>query len=202
MRVEKISDKKELIADVTRIHLETFTGFFLTFMGRGFLEVMYKSYTKHTDSDIIAAFDENDRIMGFLAYSNDMSGLYKYMIKTRLVPFMWYSLLAFFRKPKIFIKLVSAFLKPGESKREEEYVEISSIGVSPEFKNRGVGSALLEYMKKNIDFGKYSYINLETDAVDNEAANNFYKKNGFVLARTYQTQEKRKMNEYRWSVER
>ena len=201
MRIEKISDDRKLIEEITRIHLETFTGFFLTFMGKGFLEVMYRSYCRHPESDIIAAFDDENRVMGFLAYSHNMSGLYKYMIKTKLIPFMWFSFLAFLKKPKIFIKLVSAFLKPGESKREEEYVEVSSIGVSPAFKKMGVGSALLGYMKENIDFGRYKYINLETDAVNNEGANNFYKKNGFVLARTYTTNENRKMNEYRWSVE-
>ena len=52
-----------------------------------------------------------------------------------------------------------------------------------------------------IDFSKYSYITLETDAVDNEAANKFYQKNEFVLARTFETRQGRKMNEYRYSFE-
>ena len=49
-----------------------------------------------------------------------------------------------------------------------------------------------------MDFAKYAYITLETDAVDNEEVNRFYQKNGFTLARTYETREGRKMNEYRY----
>ena len=44
----------------------------------------------------------------------------------------------------------------------------------------------------------YKYINLETDACDNDAVNNFYLRNGFQLARNYVTAEGRKMNEYRY----
>jgi ribosomal protein S18 acetylase RimI-like enzyme len=77
-------------------------------------------------------------------------------------------------------------------------MEITSIGVSPEAKNRGLGSALIEDLKKRVDFSQCAYITLETDAVNNEAANAFYQKNGFTLARSYETHEGRKMNEYRW----
>lgn len=36
------SNEKELINEIVTIHLNTFTGFFLTFMGRGFLKQMYR----------------------------------------------------------------------------------------------------------------------------------------------------------------
>ena len=49
-----------------------------------------------------------------------------------------------------------------------------------------------------VDFSKYAYINLETDAVNNDDVNRFYVKNGFKLARTYYSSEGRKMNEYRF----
>ena len=38
------SNEKKLINEIVSIHLNTFEGFFLTFMGRGFLNQMYKSY--------------------------------------------------------------------------------------------------------------------------------------------------------------
>jgi ribosomal protein S18 acetylase RimI-like enzyme len=188
---------KDAVSEVVNIHLDTFTGFFLTFMGRGFLKQMYRSYITHAQSDILVA-TEQGKVLGFLAYSSDLSGLYKHMIKKRLIPFAWYSLGAFLRKPKVFFRLIRAFLKPGESEREEGYMEITSIGVSPEAKNRGLGSALIEDLKKRVDFSQCAYITLETDAVNNEAANAFYQKNGFTLARSYETHEGRKMNEYRW----
>lgn len=124
--------------------------------------------------------------------------MYKYMIKKRIVPFAWYSLGAFFRKPAVFMHLIKAFLKPGDSKREERYVELASIGVDPAIKSKGVGSKLIDALKAQVDFNTYAYITLETDAVDNEGANHFYKKNGFKLERKYETSEGRKMNEYRY----
>lgn len=192
--------RKETIDQITTIHLNTFQGFFLTFMGKGFLRQMYCSYCDHPASGILVAAEE-ENVVGFLAYSADLSGLYKHMIKKRLIPFAWYAAGAFFRKPKIFLRLVRAFLKPGESKRDEKYVELASIGVSPEAKGQGVGSVLIRELQQSVDFDTYAYITLETDAVDNEAANRFYQKNGFALVRTYQTREGRQMNEYRFRSE-
>lgn len=195
-KIEK--NEKSVIKEIVGIHLETFEGFFLTFMGKGFLNQMYCSYCTHDMSDILVAFEEDGAPIGFVAYSSDMSGLYKHMIKTRLVAFAWFSLGAFIRKPKVFMRLLRAFLKPGESKRKEKYVELASIGVDPSIKSRGIGTLLIDALKKEIDFSKYAYIALETDALNNDGANYFYKKNGFVLEMVHETHEGRKMNEYRY----
>lgn len=199
MEIKRIdSPDKKLIDQVVSIHLETFPGFFLTFMGRGFLRQLYTSYCKHPESGLLVVFDDDGKPVGFLAYSGALGKLYKFMIKTRLIPFGWYAAGAFFRKPKVFMRLVRAFLKPGESEREEAYVELASIGVKPEAKGKGVGTKLIDDLKARVNFEKYAYINLETDAVDNEGANRFYEKNGFVLHRSFETHEGRKMNEYRY----
>lgn len=195
------SEEKELINDIVSIHLNTFTGFFLTFMGRGFLNQMYRSYCDHDESGLLVAEDDG-KAVGFLAYSGNFSGLYKYMIKTRLIPFGWYSVGAFFRRPPAFMHIIKAFLKPSEVKREEKYVELSSIGVDPTIKSKGVGSLLIDELKKIVDFSKFAYITLETDAVNNDGAIHFYEKNGFVRERMYETDEGRKMYEYRFVGEK
>lgn len=192
------SEEKELINDIVSIHLNTFTGFFLTFMGRGFLNQMYRSYCDHEESGLLVA-EEDGKAVGFLAYSGNFSGLYKFMIKTRLIPFGWYSVGAFFRRPSAFMHIIKAFLKPSEVKRDEKYVELSSIGVDPTIKSKGVGSLLIDDLKKIVDFDKFAYITLETDAVNNDGAIHFYEKNGFVRERMYETDEGRKMYEYRFA---
>lgn len=193
-------DEKKLINDIVTIHLNTFTGFFLTFMGREFLNQMYTSYCDYEEAGLLVA-EEDGKAIGFLAYSSNFSGLYKFMIKTRLIQFGWYSIGAFFRRPSAFMHIISAFLKPGEAKREEKYVELSSIGVDPNNKSKGIGSLLIDSLKRKVDFTKFAYINLETDAVDNEGAIHFYEKNGFVRERMFETDEGRKMYEYRFVVE-
>lgn len=195
------SEEKELINDIVSIHLNTFTGFFLTFMGRGFLNQMYRSYCDHNESGLLVA-EEDGKAVGFLAYSGNFSGLYKFMIKTRLIPFGWYSIGAFFRRPSAFMHIIKAFLKPSEVKREEKYVELSSIGVDPTIKSKGVGSLLIDELKKIVDFNKFAYITLETDALNNDGAIHFYEKNGFVRERMYETDEGRKMYEYRFVGEK
>ena len=77
-------------------------------------------------------------------------------------------------------------------------MELASICVNPKAEGRGIGSQLIDKLKDITDFAIYSYINLETDACDNDAVNKFYMKNGFKLARSYVTPEERKMNEYRY----
>ena len=200
MQIREVGkNEKGIIDEVVRIHLETFEGFFLTFMGKGFLKTMYSSYCAHGESGLLIAVDEKGKTVGFLAYSGNMSGLYEYMIKKKLIPFAWYSLGAFFRKPKVFMRLVRAFLKPSESQRDESYVELASIGVDPSAKSKGIGSQLIDKLKDIVDFAKNAYITLETDAENNEGANRFYQKNGFTLIREYATREGRKMNEYRFA---
>lgn len=198
MEIREVTfEEKDLIKQVVQIHLETFCGFFLTFMGRGFLKQLYASYCRHNESGLLVAFEDNQPV-GFLAYSGDYSGLFKYMIRTRLIPFAWFSIGAFFRKPKSFMRLLRAFSKSKETKRAEKYIELASIGVKPKFKSKGIGSSLINYFKSCVDYSKYAYINLETDAENNDAANSFYNKNGFYLFKTYVTKNNRKMNEYRY----
>lgn len=188
--------EKEL-DDIVRLHMNTFEGFFLTFLGKGFLKQMYKGYIVHKESGLLVAKNESG-IVGVLAYSEDLSSFYKYLIRTKLIFFAWYSLGAIIKKPSAMMRLIRALLKPSESKREEKYIELSSIGVSPEAKGQNIGSQLIDKLKEQTDLTKFAYINLETDAIDNDRVNHFYVKNGFVLFRTFETPEGRKMNEYRY----
>ena len=77
-----------------------------------------------------------------------------------------------------------------------EYEEDTMTPEEIEARNRKLAK-----LKEITDFSVYEYINLETDACGNDAANKFYIKNGFRLARSYVTAEGRKMNEYRYHGE-
>lgn len=76
------SNEKKLINEIVSIHLNTFEGFFLTFMGRGFLNQMYKSYCDYEYAGLLVAEDGN-KTLGFLAYSSNFSGLYKGHVHVR-----------------------------------------------------------------------------------------------------------------------
>ena len=191
------SKEKALIGDIVDIHIRTFRHFFLTFMNKGFLKQMYRSYCEYRNAELLVALDD-DKAVGFIAYSADMSGLYRFMLRRHLISFIWYAFLAFLRKPSTFFKLFGALKKPKQAKRKDSYVRLSSIGVDPDCKSEGIGSMLIDEMKDRVDFSRYQYISLETDANNNDAVISFYQKNDFALAYDFVTPEGRQMNEYRY----
>lgn len=197
----EVTNEKKYINQIVDIHLQAFEGFFLSFLGKGFLKQLYLGFISNENSNIIITL-EGDKVIGFLAYSQDMSSFYKYLIKRKLILFAWYALLAFFRNPRILFRLLGAFRKSDEVKRKEAYIEIASIGVSPLEKGKHIGTKMINCLKDNTDFNTFQYISLETDSVDNEYTNKFYKKNGFKIHRVYKTREGREMNEYRYMLER
>lgn len=196
MRIKELKDEKK-IDKLALLHKKAFPDFFLTQLGLRFLKLLYKGYLDDKDSGIIVA-EVGDRVVGFIAYSNDYPQFFKKLIKQKIIWFALYSILAFFRHPAYAKRLLGAFGKSASVEKKERYVELASICVEPHLSGRGIGSALINYMKSKVDFKTYAYINLETDAGNNEAVNQFYIKNGFILARTYTTAEGRRMNEYQF----
>ena len=182
---------------IAQLHKRAFPSFFLTQLGIPFLRALYMGYMEDPDSGIIVAEDAG-RLAGFIAYSNDYPKFFKGLIEHRLVRFALCSLGAAIRHPSFVKRLLGAFRKSDSAVKEEKYVELASICVDPEIKSRGVGSVLIDYLKGIVDFNIYAYINLETDADENDNVNRFYIKNGFELERQYVTAEGRRMNEYRY----
>lgn len=195
MEIRLLEDRKK-INEIVEIHLLSFQGFFLTFLGRGFLKNLYEHFLNHSDSGIIVAI-ENEKIIGFLAFSNNMSNFYKTLLKKRFFELGWYSFLATLRNPKVMFRLLRAFTYSKKSERKEKYIELSSIGVLPNLERRNIGSKLIDKLKEIFKSSDCKYIKLETDAVNNNKANSFYIKNGFILQGSYKTPEGREMNEYK-----
>lgn len=191
------ADKEKIVA-LAELHKRAFPSFFLTQLGVPFLQTLYTGYMEDKDSGIIVA-EEGRRLVGFIAYSNDYPRFYKGLIKHHLIKFAFCSAGAAIRHPSFIKRLLGAFKKSESVVKNERYVELSSICVDPEIESKGVGSALIDYLKGIVEFNTYAYINLETDADGNDSVNRFYVKNGFKLKRVFTTAEGRRMNEYRFS---
>lgn len=188
----------EYIKAIAELHKKAFPSFFLTQLGVPFLRTLYSGYMEDKDSGIIAA-EEEGKLVGFIAYSNDYPRFYKGLIKHHLIKFAFCSIGAAIRHPSFIKRLLGAFKKSESVVKTESYVELASICVDPVIESKGVGSALIDYLKGIVDFNKYAYINLETDANGNDGVNRFYVKNGFKLEREFSTAEGRRMNEYRFA---
>lgn len=186
---------------IATLHQRAFPRFFLTQLGRPFLNALYTGYMEDKDSGIIVA-QNGERVEGFIAYSNDYSSFFRGLVRHHLLRFAICSFTAAIRHPSFIKRLFGAFAKSDSVAKTERYVELASICVDPNAEGSGIGTALIAYLKKKTDFSKFAYINLETDADYNDRANSFYVKNGFRLFRTYATNEGRRMNEYRYSPEK
>lgn len=183
---------------IVSLHLRAFPGFFLSFMGPGFLKCLYRAFIEHEPSALLVALDGNGSLSGFVAFSNDLSGLYRFLLKRDWFKLGFYSFLAVLRRPSSFMRLFRALKQPGKSERKEKYAELSSLAVAPECERQGIGQALVKAVQDRVDFERCAYLKLETDAQNNEGVNAFYQRNGFQLDHSYKTPEGRLMNEYRY----
>lgn len=188
----------KIVKELSELHERAFPHFFLTQLGLPFLRTLYRGYLDDEKSGIIVA-EESSKLIGFVAYSKDYPTFYKGLLKKKIIQFAWCSFLAFLKHPSFAKRLFGAFHKSESVVKAERYVELASICVEPHLNGKGLGTELINGLKERVDFTQYAYINLETDAENNDSVNQFYIKNGFVLEWQYITAEGRRMNEYRYS---
>ncbi|MBO4432161.1 MAG: GNAT family N-acetyltransferase [Clostridia bacterium] len=192
--IEELKDINN-VGDIAKLHNKAFPNFFLTQLGLPFLSALYHGYFEDDKSGILIA-KENDKLYGFLAYSNDYPRFFKQLIKKHILKFAFCSLKAAVLHPSFIRRILGAFKKSNSVVKPQKYVELASICVDPKHENKGIGSALIKELINITDFSVYDFISLETDAENNDSANQFYLKNGFSLLTTYKTKEGRLMNEY------
>ena len=180
---------------VVEVHLESFQGFFLTFLGPRFLELLYRNIREDSKGILLVA-ESKDRIEGFVAGVEEQSGFYQRLLRKRKWSFGAAALSAVLRRPSVAPRLVRALRKPIESKQASAKACLMSIAVRPESKGRNVGTRLVEIFCHELANRGVSAVCLATDKDQNAVVNHFYEKLGFRLVRSYTTPEGRHMNEY------
>lgn len=58
----------EKLNAIVDMHIATFSGFFLTFMGPGFLKCLYHAFLTHDSSELLIAENEEGKLLGFVAF--------------------------------------------------------------------------------------------------------------------------------------
>ena len=180
---------------VVDIHLRTFNGFFLSFLGRQFLVELYTGILKDA-SGLAYVYEDSTHIMGFVAGIQQPVGFYHRMLCHRWWRFGIAALKPMVRKPVIIPRLMRVFTINRHITTEEGRGTLMSIAVNPADQRKGVGKALVDtFLKASIQSG-LKKVDLTTDKNQNEAVNNFYQSLGFSLERSFTTPEGREMNEY------
>ncbi len=189
----------EDLSQFVDVHLRSFNGLFLSELGADFLIILY-SFILEDPSGIAFVAEQSKRVIGCFAGTSEPHGFYSRALKRKWLAFGFASLPAIFRKPRIVGRVLRAIRKPREVGHERGECELMSIAVSPEFSGRGVGQVLVrEFCRKAMKNG-CSSVYLTTDQKDNDGANHFYPKCGFVLTSDYSTPEGRCMNEYTFAT--
>ena len=164
-------------------------------MGASFLTLLYRATITDPSGIAIIVMNEN-KTTGFVTGTSQPSGFYKRLLKKHVLGFGVASLEGFLRKPSILPRLLRAFSMPGQPLPAENCATLMSIAIDPDCQNLGIGKLLVNAFIEEARSRGSQFVNLTTDAVNNEAANHFYKSLGFELFRKYTTPEGRIMNEY------
>ncbi len=186
----------EHVGEVVDIHLKSFPGFFLTFLGPRFLRLLYTEIIQYPEHVAYVACASGKRLVGFVAGIKDESKFYRHLVRTRLFHFMSAALGSTLQRPLSVFRLLRALTYPSQKQEPIAQAVLMSIAVHPEASRRGVGQKLVKHFLEEINRQEVKSVSLTTDADNNESVNQFYQKLGFEIMRTYVTPEGRRMYEY------
>jgi ribosomal protein S18 acetylase RimI-like enzyme len=107
---------------------------------------------------------------------------------------------ALVRRPAILSRLLRAVFYPSLTPSGEAVAYLMSLGVSPRRQGRGIGKQMVHAFLAAACERGVKTVYLSTDRDNNVSVNHFYRNQGFVLARAFQTPERRAINEYRYDL--
>lgn len=183
------------VPQVVQVHLDAFPGFFLSFLGKNFLSVLYTGILNDV-SGVAYVFDDRQKILGFVAGTDNPRGFYKRLLRQRWSDFARASFVPLIRNPSIIPRLFGAFSRSSREDVHENCASLMSIAVAPDAQGQGIGQQLVQAFLSEVKARGIKQVNLTTDAENNDAANQFYIKQGFTLHKLFVTPEGRRMNEY------
>ncbi|MHC4122769.1 MAG: GNAT family N-acetyltransferase [Planctomycetota bacterium] len=178
MQIKCISSN--YVKNLAQLHTQIISTGFISSLGVNFVTALYETIADNENSfGFVAA--ENDKFLGFVAFTENLSRLFKSAIRNNGFKFMLAVGLKLFR-PSICKRIIQNILYPSRTnKMSLPKAELISIVVDPEFQGKGIAKKLCqagldECRKRGIDNVKVLV------AANNEPANNLYVKCGFKLA--------------------
>jgi ribosomal protein S18 acetylase RimI-like enzyme len=170
---------------IASLHRQTLKGSFLAQLGTVFLESLYIFLIK---KELVLVYTEKNKVEGFVSFSFNSEGMMKKFFIS-CPEFILSLALKTILKPVLIKRFWETFRAPSKSKQTGDAktsgllpaAELLSISVNPGCQATGIGSQLLNALEKHLQetgIKKYKVIAGESLV----GANNFYLKNGFVLA--------------------
>lgn len=165
---------------IAQLHIQGISTGFISSLGIDFVTALYKATAKDKYSFGFVA-EENERVLGFVAFTANLNKLYKSVIlkkSWRLALLLVGKMFSLKQIKKVFETL---FYPSRIKKLELPAAELLSIVVAPESQGKGLGRQLLqkglaECAKRGIEKVKVLV------GADNKPANKLYLKCGFQVA--------------------
>jgi GNAT superfamily N-acetyltransferase len=181
------------VNEIARIHLISFSGFFLSSLGLNFLKIYYSSCLKNNNTIAIGLFDESGNLQGFAIGTSNASGFHKKILINNFDKFFMSLIGIIILRPSILVRLIFNLSKSPQKSDTKDYAELLSIAVMPNLKGFGYGKMLLDEFEFNAKKMGVNKIALTTDFYDNETVINFYKTNNYKAYYDFMTYPNRKM---------
>lgn len=175
------------------IHLDAFHGFFLSLLGKRFLNSYYKAALSSDDTISVCAMDDLGQIQGFGTGCTQSRGFHKRLIMHNFFTFFYEGMIILFSNPKTFIRLVMNLDKISNKNDDGNYAELISIGVSHICKGLGVGKTLIKKFEEEAKRRGSKKITLTTDYYNNTEVISFYMKSGYKVFYEFTAYPKRRM---------
>jgi len=192
VREAQLSD----VPQVVGVHLASFQNFFLTFLGRSFLEHLYHEIAEEPGGVFLIATSPEQAVIGFAAGVPHLPNFYRRLIKEKWLTFGSASVRAALLRPSIIPRLGRALRAPEQARQASCPAALMSIAVAPEAKGMGVGKKLIARFLQDMAHRGVQKICLTTDLENNAATIGFYEGLGFSKSGEFQTQEGRWLCEY------
>ncbi len=184
------------IPGVVQVHLDSFPGFFLSFLGSRFLSHYYAGVCAAPEGISFVYLNALGEPVGFVAGSSNPRGFYSRLLRRRWIKFSLASAGTVLRRPSAIRRIARGLQHPAVNPVGADVAGLFSIGLLPNLQGTGAGKLLLQVFLQEAMARGCKRVFLTTDRDRNDSVNAFYTKMGFRIERQYVTPEGRRMNEY------
>jgi ribosomal protein S18 acetylase RimI-like enzyme len=167
------------VSKIAEVHEKSFKDFFLTSLGKRFLETYYAASVKDDTSIGIGLFDTDGNLSGFATGTSQSANFHKALLLQNAFLFFRSLLCVSLSRPNVLVRLVKNINKKSNVIDDKQYAELLSIAILPNLKGSGYGKVLLEEFEKKVMIRNISKIALTTDFNDNDSVIKFYNKCGY-----------------------
>jgi len=118
---------------VVKVHLSSFPGFFLSFLGPRFLSLFYLSICSAPEGIAFVYLNHASVPVGFVAGTSNPGGFYSSLLKREWYKFARASIIPILRKPSAIKRILRAVSHPSNNPIGDDVAGLFSIGIIASF---------------------------------------------------------------------